>query len=100
MKNINKNPEFTTIKSQKYKRLIEDECNIHHFITFRYMLPFRIPVPNGSIFHINDFMFIYIQKTYPFYGLKDGFGVPEIKNTVIEVTNALKIKNYKKNKKK
>lgn len=89
-----------TIKSNKYKRLIENECDVYHFITFRYMLPFRIPVPNGSIFHINDFMFICIQKTYPFYGLKDGFGVPEIKNTVIEVTNVLKIRKYKKNKNK
>lgn len=87
-----------TIKSNKYKRLIENECDVYHFITFRYMLPFRIPVPNGSIFHINDFMFICIQKTYPFYGLKDGFGVPEIKNTVIEVTNVLKIRKYKKTK--
>lgn len=96
MKHINKDIEFATIKSKKYKRLVEDECNVHHFITFRYMIPFRIPVSNGSIFHIENFMFHCIQKTYPFYGLNDGFGVPEIKNTVLEVTNVLKIRKYKK----
>lgn len=83
--------DFYTIREKKYLDFIQDEQKVS-FITFRYMLPFRLPLPSGDGFVIGNTMFVPLHREYKHYTQNDEFLSLPIKRTVIETT----IKIYKK----
>lgn len=83
--------EFYTVKKQKYLDFIQSHEKVN-FIIFRYMLPFRLPLPSGDGFVINNTMIVPLHKEYKHYAEKDEFISLPIKRTVVEVT----VKIFKK----
>lgn len=83
--------DFYTIREKKYLDFLQHEQKVS-FITFRYMLPFRLPLPSGDGFVINNTMFVPLHKEYKHYTHNDEFFSLPIKRTVIETT----IKIHKK----
>lgn len=85
--------ELQTIKDELFNQLIESEDG-NYFITFRYMLPFRIPFEDETQIVLGKFMFLFLQKEYEYHALSDGFGDLPHFHTILEVTIKLKRENY------
>lgn len=77
--------KFFTIDKEYYKPFSLSAKNTH-YITFRYMLPFRLPLKSSDAFIIENTMFVPLHKQYEHYGLKDGMAKLPLKRTVIEAT--------------
>lgn len=86
--------ELQTIRDELFNQLIESE-NGNYFITFRYMLPFRIPFEDETQILLEKFMFLFLQKEYEYHALSDGFGNLPHFHTVLEVTVKLKRDIYR-----
>lgn len=86
--------KFTTLKNAKYKKLNVEEPN-SIFITFKYTLPFRIPVEQDSLisFDKDGVLINFLHKTTK---LSDDVHLNEGKYTVVECTSILKGKKGEK----
>lgn len=62
-----------TLEEQKWRTLLK-ENELNYFITFRYMLPFRLPVEEKQVVKLKNMLFIPHHKEYEHYALKDGIG--------------------------
>ncbi len=85
-----------TIRKRRYKQFKMDDKKKYFYITFRYMLPFKLPLPNMSSFNLEKTMIFCIQRKYPFYGLNEGIGHPDLQRTIVEVTTQYEVKSYNK----
>jgi|SRR5699024_7427315 len=74
-----------TLEEQKWRTLLK-ENELNYFITFRYMLPFRLPVEEKQVVKLKNMLFIPHHKEYEHYALKDGIGALPLKRTLIEGT--------------
>lgn len=85
---------FTTFKNEKYKKLNIEEPN-SIFITFKFTLPFRIPVEQDSLisFDKDGVLINFLHKTTK---LSDDVHLNEGRYTVVECTSVLKGKKAKK----
>lgn len=86
--------EFYTIETESYKQLMKEEGG-NYFITFRYMLPFRLPTEDETTIVLDKCLFLASQKEYEYYALKDGFGKLPSLHTIIEGTIRLKRQQYR-----
>lgn len=89
--------ELSTLKNCLYTELATAKCS-QYFITFKYLLPFKIPVRNNEkfIFEITK------RKKYLFYFSQSEFNIPNVymENktiyTYVEATMLVSTKNFKK----
>lgn len=77
-----------TIKQQKIKqvssKLVEEKSA---FLTFRFMIPYRIPINNGSSFLFDDSsFFICLHREFPHYGSKELYESMKVNMSIIEIT--------------
>lgn len=96
-----KEMKFNIINNNKYEIYLEENEKVH-LIFYKYMLPFRLPIPNGGTININGILFAVYNKEYTHYSLQDGFAILPIKRTVIEavvkINKKEKIKQIKNDK--
>lgn len=86
--------KFTTLKNEYYKEMKIDKSK-STFITFKYMLPFRIPVNQGTFisFDKDDVLITFLHKEAK---LSNDLHMDDGKYTVVECTSALNAKQGKK----
>lgn len=81
--------KLRTIETKAYEKLYNEDGG-NNYITFRYMLPFRLPLEDETVIELEGFLFLFLQREYEFYGLKDSFGNLPIIHTIVEGTVTLK----------
>lgn len=87
--------EFHSIKKKLYLKLQDNEST-GYFITFRFMVPYRVPVKNGSTAIIKEkHIFLFINKDYTHPATDDLIIAQPIKHTIIEVTTKLTRKEFR-----
>lgn len=96
-----KEMKFNIINNNKYEIYLEENEKVH-LIFYKYMLPFRLPIPNGGTINIKGILYTIYNKEYKHYSLQDGFAKLPIKRSIVEAvvkTNKKeKIKQIKNNK--
>ncbi|WP_259569072.1 hypothetical protein [Clostridium botulinum] len=89
--------EFITLKNEIYKEINELNGN-SKLISFRYLLPYRVPVKNGEriIFKVNTHKSVLITFTHKELDVSKEILMNEKNYTFVECTSIITKKNYKK----
>lgn len=88
--------EFYTKNKNIFEVLIDDTAVSNTFITFKYILPFRLPFLNGTEFCLNNIVFVVLQREYEHHFKDTIFSEQPHRHTIIETT--LKLEKYRVNK--
>lgn len=96
MKN-NKSSDFNTVDNKEFLRLGANEQETMYLMTYRFLLPFRLPITNGSTFsYKSKYLFKFIHKHYKHPAAEDLAMSHPLKLTFVEATIKIKRNEYKK----
>lgn len=95
---FNGNANFNTLKYKKFKHIIEENEKKSHLITYKFLLPFRLPIPNGSSFASknNKYIFQFLHKEYKHPAAQDIAVSYPIRVTIVEATLKISKKSFGK----
>lgn len=65
------------------------------FMTYKFMIPFNLPIPNNKTFILGDKLYHYKEVKYDHYARDDSYEMSELLHSYIEVTKILKSKEKK-----
>lgn len=78
---------FFSYENKHYEHLKESYPERNNFITFRYMIPFRLPFTGATYIELDGVLFTFLHRTYKHYAEKDFFLDDNLmRHTIVEAT--------------
>lgn len=92
---INEDVNFSTFKKGIFHELMDEEEKSAYFITYRFLLPFRLPVTNGSTVSFEkDYVFYFMNREYEHPAANELAAHYPMRLTFIEATKRIRKKDY------
>lgn len=92
----NEEAGFNTFENEVFHQLSKEGKETMYLVTYKFMLPYRLPITNGSTFSFkNKYLFKFINKVYPHPAIKDLAKVPSLRLTIVEATVRITRKEYR-----
>lgn len=93
---INESAEFYSFIRGIFKDLMNENEKSGYFITYRFLLPFRLPVTNlSTIAYKQDYIFYFINREYEHPAAEELAAHYPMRLTFVEATVRLKRKEFK-----
>lgn len=90
---INEDIDFSTVIKGVFHDLMDKEEKSAYFITYRFLLPFRLPVTNGSTVSFkNDYIFYFMNREYEHPAANELAAHYPMRLTFVEATKRIREK--------
>lgn len=78
---------FFSFTNKFYKHLKNEFPSRNEYITFRYMIPFRLPFTGATYIELDGVLFTFLHRTYKHYAERDFYlDDNTVRHTIVEAT--------------